>query len=36
MKNITKIIWGVVLLAVGIIIALNAMGITNIDVLFPG
>ncbi len=36
MKNMTKVIWGVVLLVVGIIFGLNALGVTNIDVWFPG
>ena len=36
MRNIRKILWGIVLLAVGIIIGLNALGITHIDVWFPG
>ena len=36
MKNITKVIWGIVLLIAGVIFALNALGITNIDVWFPG
>lgn len=36
MRNIRKILWGIVLLAVGIIIGLNTLGITHIDVWFPG
>lgn len=36
MRNINKIIWGVILLAVGVIFALNALGVTNIDFWFPG
>ena len=36
MKNLSKIIWGVVLLCAGVIFALNAIGITNIDIWFPG
>lgn len=36
MKNINKIIWGIVLLVVGVIFGLNALGVTNIDVWFPG
>lgn len=31
-----SIIWGIVLIALGIIFGLNALGITNIDVFFPG
>lgn len=36
MKNMTKVLWGVVLLAAGVIFALNALGVTTIDVWFPG
>lgn len=36
MKKSGNIIWGVVLIAVGIIFALNALEITNIDVFFDG
>ena len=36
MKNISKIIWGIVLIAAAAIFALNTLGVTNIDVLFPG
>ena len=34
MKKSSKIIWGVVLIIGGIIFALNALNITNIDVFF--
>lgn len=36
MKNMKKVIWGVILLAVGVIFALNVLGVTNFDVWFPG
>ncbi len=36
MKRVTKILWGVVLIAAGVIFALNALGITDIDVFFDG
>lgn len=36
MKKISNIVWGVLLIAVGIVFALNAMNITNIDVFFDG
>lgn len=36
MKKTEKILWGIVLVAVGLLIALNALEITNIDLLFDG
>lgn len=36
MKRVTKILWGVVLIAAGVIFALNALDITDIDVFFDG
>ena len=36
MRKGTKILWGLVLVAVGVILGLNAMGVTNIDLLFDG
>lgn len=36
MKNISKIIWGIVIIAAAVIFALNTLGVTNVDVLFPG
>ncbi|MBQ8914875.1 MAG: hypothetical protein IJ046_01700 [Clostridia bacterium] len=36
MKNASRIIWGVVLIALGAVLALNALGITNIDLFFDG
>ena len=36
MKNTSRIIWGVVLIVAGIIFALNALDITDIDIFFDG
>lgn len=36
MKKFKKVIWGVVLIAVGVMFALNALEITNIDIFFDG
>ncbi|MBQ7898027.1 MAG: hypothetical protein IJ323_06350 [Clostridia bacterium] len=36
MKNANRVIWGIILIAVGIIFALNALGITDIDLFFEG
>ena len=36
MKKLSKILWGVVLVLVGGIFALNAFGITNFEVFFDG
>ena len=36
MKKIENIIWGIVLIIIGLIIAANALGITNINVFFDG
>ena len=36
MKRFGNIIWGVVILAIGIIWGLNALGITNINIFFNG
>ncbi len=36
MKKANKILWGVVLLIAGVLFALNALGVTNIDVFFDG
>ena len=36
MKKVNKIVWGVVLIAAGIIFALNALNVTSIDVFFDG
>ena len=34
MKKIESILWGLVLIVVGVIIGLNTMGITNINIFF--
>lgn len=36
MKKFGNVLWGLVLIAVGIIIALNAMGLTEINIFFRG
>ena len=36
MKNLHKFSWGLAFIAVGIILALNTLEITNIDVFFDG
>ncbi len=36
MKKVNSIIWGVVLLAVGVVIALNALGMTDVSLWFDG
>lgn len=36
MKKVGNILWGVVLITVGLIIGLNALKITNIDIFFDG
>ena len=36
MKKTSNIIWGIVLVAIGIIFGLNALGITDIDLFFSG
>lgn len=36
MKKFKSIIWGLVLVAVGVIVALNALDITDIDIFFDG
>jgi predicted membrane protein len=36
MKNVRNILWGVLLVAVGVILGLNACNITNIDLFFDG
>ena len=36
MKKTSSIIWGIVLVAAGILFALNALNITNIDIFFDG
>ena len=36
MKKANKILWGVILVAVGVIFLLNALGVTNLEVFFDG
>ena len=36
MKKSSKILWGIILIAVGALIALNSFGITNINIFFDG
>ncbi|MGN0486440.1 MAG: LiaF transmembrane domain-containing protein [Acutalibacteraceae bacterium] len=36
MKKISKVLWGIVLISVGVIFALNAFGITAIELFFDG
>lgn len=36
MKKTSNILWGILLLTAGILLALNALGITNVDLFFDG
>lgn len=36
MKKLSYILWGIVLMAVGVILALKMFGITNADIFFDG
>ena len=36
MKSLSKIIWGVILVVIGIIFALNSLGIASINIFFKG
>lgn len=36
MKKFKNILWGIVLIAIGIILGLNALNITNVNILFNG
>ena len=36
MKKVNSIVWGIVLVAAGVLFALNALNITNFDVFFDG
>ncbi len=36
MKNVSKVLWGLVLVALGVIIGLNSLEITNINIFFDG
>ena len=36
MKKVSGILWGIVLVAVGVILTLNAFGVANVDIFFDG
>ena len=36
MKKVNRILWGIALVAVGLILALNAFGITDLNLFFDG
>ncbi len=36
MRNISKSLWGIVLIAIGLVIGLNSFGVTDIDIFFDG
>lgn len=36
MKKISNVLWGIVLIVLGLLFALNALGITSIDIFFDG
>lgn len=36
MKKINRVIWGLILVAAGVIFALNALGVTDVDLFFDG
>ena len=36
MNNIKNILWGIILVIIGVIIGLNTIGITDIDIFFDG
>lgn len=36
MKNFGNVLWGIVLIAIGVIIGVNSLGIANIDIFFDG
>lgn len=36
MKSFKNILWGIILIVVGVILGLNSLGITNIDIFFDG
>ena len=36
MKKVSNLLWGIILVAVGVILALNALGIASIDIFFDG
>lgn len=36
MKNFGNVLWGIVLIVIGLILGGNALGITNINIFFEG
>ena len=36
MKKVSNLLWGIILVAVGVILALNALGVARIDIFFDG
>ena len=36
MKKVENVLWGVVFIIIGLILGLNALGVTNIDIFFDG
>lgn len=36
MKNLGNVIWGILFIIIGLIVGLNAFGITKIDIFFDG
>jgi len=36
MKKLGNVLWGLVIIAIGIIIGLNSLGIANINIFFSG
>lgn len=36
MKNVNKVLWGLVFVIIGVVIATNSFGITNINIFFDG
>ena len=36
MKKTTSIIWGIALVAIGVVLGLNAFGVTDIELFFDG
>lgn len=36
MKNVRNVLWGAILILVGVLLGTNALGVTNIDIFFDG
>ena len=36
MKKLGNVLWGVIIIAIGVVIGLNALGLTNINIFFDG